>query len=229
MFRRFLRWFKSKFKKPSKPDWGNPPEVVDVIIPVGEKDEIDDGDTRNPDFSYIWSFLELDEDRLDQINDICQVILSYRSKYEKVSSIVGCPWWYIAALHYRESSLDFRGVLHNGQRIIGTGKKTTWVPKGRGPFNSWEESAIDALKIKKYHQKTSWTMEECISRAERFNGLGYRRRGEYSPYILAGTNFHDETGKYVSDGKYKKDAIEKQLGVCSIWLGLQNKGVKLGD
>ena len=62
--------------------------------------------------------------------------------------------------------------------------------------------------------------------SERFNGLGYRSKIgdsgkiELSPYVFAGTNLHDETGKYVADGKYSQTAKEAQLGVASIIIGL---------
>jgi len=187
------------------------------------------GDWKNPDFNYIWDHLKLDIQRLDQVKHYCEIILANRIKYQEIENIIGCPWWFIAGIHYRESCLDFKGCLHNGQRIIGTNKKTTWVPIGRGPFPTWESSAIDVLKMQKLHKVDCWDLHLAIAYAEKFNGLGYRYKGtgEYSPYLFAGTNFHDETGKYVADGKYDDNAIEKQLGVCAIWLGLKSAGINI--
>lgn len=219
LWRKIVQLFKPKREVPRP----TPTPTGPMEIPDFPGDSVNDGDWKTPDFEYLWDNISVDPERVDQVKDVCDEILGNRHVYEKVQEKIGCPWWYVAALHYRESTLDFRGVLHNGQRIIGKGKKTTWVPKGRGPFNSWEEAAIDALKLKRYDKLDSWTIGECIRRAERYNGLGYRRKGwgEYSPYLFAGSNWHDETGKYVSDGKYSDSAVEKQLGVCSIWKGLE--------
>ena len=71
-------------------------------------------------------------------------LLRNKVRYEKVGKPLGIPWWWIAICHHRESSGNFAGVLHNGEHIIGTGRKTRLVPAGRGPFASWEEAAVDA-------------------------------------------------------------------------------------
>lgn len=83
--------------------------------------------------------------RSTRINAEAARIEANRSRYEVVSKATGVPWDVIGVIHYRESSGSFAGVLHNGQKIIGTGKKTTLVPKGRGPFSTWEDAAVDAL------------------------------------------------------------------------------------
>lgn len=180
------------------------------------------------DFSNLWSKTHIDPDRKDAASKWAMTIIRNRSRYEYVSQALGgkIPWFFIGALHYRESGCDFAGVLHNGQRILGTGKKTTWVPKGRGPFNTWEESAIDALKLKNYQNETDWTIGACLYRSERFNGTGYHSRIgdhgkiELTPYVFAGSNLHDKTSKYVEDGKYDPVAREKQLGVATIYKAL---------
>lgn len=205
---RFIRWIKSLFKKPTQQ--------------IG-MDPTPQSTPASPDWSYIWQTVWLDKSAELAAQKVAEQIIANYKRYVEVQRITGVPWWFTAALHYRESSLNFAGCLHNGERILGTGKKTSLVPKGRGPFTNWEEAAVDALKLKNYHQYTDWSVPTAMARAERFNGLGYRKTGEYSPYVLAGTNWHDETGKYVRDGKYDSNAIEKQLGVVAIWLALRVK------
>ena len=80
---------------------------------------------------------------LDMIADR---ILKDEDRYREVEEDTGVPWFWTAAIHSRESSNDFAGCLHNGEEIIGTGETTTLVPAGRGPFETWEESAVDALE-----------------------------------------------------------------------------------
>jgi len=197
-------------------------ETHEDIGETPEKDTVDDGSGGAPDFHYLWDTCTIDSNVMGLAREYADQIKKYKGRYIEVAKIIGCPWWFIGLLHYRESSLSFKGVLHNGEKILGTGKKTRLEPKHRGPFETWEEAAIDVLKIKNYHKETSWTIYECLVRAESFNGLGYRRkvgdtgRVEYSPYIWAGTNQHDETSKYVSDGKYDPRAKEGQLGIACI-------------
>lgn len=164
--------------------------------------------------------ISLDSNRITEIKKVCGSFYKNQERYMVVSSACGVPEKLIFALHYRESSLSFAGVLHNGENILGTGRKTSLVPRGRGPFATWGEAAIDALLLKKSIFPSEWTFETMCEFAERFNGLGYRKRGELSPYVWAGTSKHDETGKYVSDGKYSSTAIEKQLGIAALLLGL---------
>jgi lysozyme family protein len=142
-------------------------------------------------------------------------IIANEARYRKTEAKTGVPWFFIGALHMRESSCNFSGVLHNGENIIGTGKKTKLVPAGRGPFASWEEAAEDALKLKGLHKINGWPIERMGFEAERYNGFGYTSRGINSPYLWAGSN-HQQPGKYVADGKFDPKAVDKQLGVMTV-------------
>jgi lysozyme family protein len=194
-----------------------------------KKKAVNEGDWKKPDFRYLWNESKLDEDRTIEIDDVCRMVIGNKKHYDAVEESTGVPWWFVAGIHYRESTLNFKGCLHNGQRIIGMNQKTTWVPKGRGPFNTWSESAIDAMVMQGYDKIEFWDVCIALENAEKYNGLGYRYKGmnEYSPYLFAGTNHHDETGKYVADGRYNNKAQEKQLGVCAIWLWLEGLGFNI--
>lgn len=156
------------------------------------------------------------------INKQAEKIAANRKRYEAVSKATGVPWDVIGVIHYRESSGDFAGVLHNGQKIIGTGKKTTLVPKGRGPFSSWEEAAYDALMNNAPYagKNTDWSIGPTLDLLERYNGLGYRNKGLPSPYLWAGTDQYVK-GKYVADGKYDPNHVDQQLGVAPILMKLR--------
>lgn len=156
------------------------------------------------------------------INAVAEKISENRSRYEIVAKATGVPWDVIGVIHYREASGSFSGVLHNGQKIIGTGKKTTLVPKGRGPFSTWEDAAIDALVIcPPYAAKNKdWSIAGTLDILERYNGLGYRNKGLPSPYLWAGTDQYVK-GKYVADGKYDPNHVDQQLGVAPILMKLR--------
>lgn len=132
-------------------------------------------------------------------------------RYEAVEALSRVPWTFVAVLHHRESGGNFHGVLHNGERIIGTGRKTRLVPSGRGPFASWEEAAVDALMHKGFDKVTDWSLERMCFCAESFNGWGYRNRGLPSPYLWAGSDIYLR-GKYVTDGKFDASVVDRQLG-----------------
>lgn len=179
---------------------------------------------QRPDFKEVCKNLKIDENR---VIDLQLVKFNYTQnikKYLEIEKLTGVPSELICALHYREMSLSWNGCLHNGEKILGTGKKTSLVPKGRGPFDTFEQAAIDALFLKKNLFPKEWNLATCCEFAERYNGLGYRSKigdkgeVELSPYCFAGTNAHDETGKFVRDGKYDPNAKEAQLGVAAILL-----------
>lgn len=162
--------------------------------------------------------------RSSQINAQADKIIANRSRYELVSKATGVPWDVIGVIHYRESANDFRGVLHNGQKIIGTGKKTTLVPKGRGPFATWEAAAVDALANCHPHlaKNKDWSLGRTLDLLERYNGLGYRNKGLPSPYLWAGTDQYAK-GKYVADGRYDANHVDQQLGVAALLMKLREK------
>lgn len=160
--------------------------------------------------------------RSTPINTWAAKITANRSRYEAVSAKTGVPWDVIGVIHYREATCDFARVLHNGQKIIGTGKKTTIVPKGRGPFKSWEEAAIDALmNCSPFLAKhKDWSLGATLDDLEAYNGLGYRKKGLPSPYLWAGTDQYVK-GKYVSDGKFDPNHVDMQLGVAPLLMKIR--------
>lgn len=156
------------------------------------------------------------------INAQAAKIEAHRDRYEAVSKATGVPWDVIGVIHYREASGSFAGVLHNGQKIIGTNKKTTLVPAGRGPFSTWEQAAIDALVVCPPHAANNkdWSIAGTLDLLERYNGLGYRKKGLPSPYLWAGTDQYVK-GKYVADGKFDPEHVDQQLGVAPILMKLR--------
>jgi lysozyme family protein len=155
-------------------------------------------------------------------------IIANESRYRKIQDATGVPWYFVGLLHMRESSCNFAGVLHNGEHIIGTGKLTRLVPAGRGPFATWEEAAIDALKLKGLHKIKDWPVERVAYEAERYNGLGYTKKGINSPYLWAGSN-HQQPGKYVADHQWSPTAMDTQMGVMTVLKRIQDmQGNKAG-
>lgn len=151
----------------------------------------------------------------DPVDRKARAVLANKDRYVAVSDALGgnIPWYFIGAIHSLESNLTFDTALHNGDKIIGTNKKTYRVPKGRGPFETWESSAIDALTIKKLDEIEEWSAERLCYELERYNGFGYRKYhpSVLSPYLWSGS-LHYTRGKYVEDGKWSASARSAQTG-----------------
>lgn len=140
-------------------------------------------------------------------------------RYRVIQDAIGVPWEVVAILHNREASGSFDGVLHNGEKIIGTGRTTKLVPEGRGPFKTWEGSAIDALKLKGLDRIKDWPIERICYTCEAFNGWGYRNKGVPSAYLWAGSDQY-VSGKYVADHVWDENAVDKQLGAMVVYRAL---------
>ena len=165
-------------------------------------------------YRNVWNRASLQLKDTDKAKKAAEGIIRDKDRYKVVEAATGVPWFWIGPAHNRESNRDFGGVLHNGQRIIGTNKKTTLVPKGRGPFKSWDEAAIDALELKNLHKIDDWTLERCLYEWERYNGFGYFGKIN-SPYVWASTTV-EQTGKYTRDHFFDPNHDDVQLGTASI-------------
>jgi len=159
-----------------------------------------------------WDRMMIKRDRVKEFNKIAEYALAHRGIYTAIEGRTGVPWPMIAILHRRESDADFNTYLGNGQPL---NRKTTIVPKGRGPFSSFEEGAIDALQYDKLTSVKDWRLEKILFYCEAFNGAGYNNRGLPSPYVWGGTNIQ-QPGKYVSDGRWNGKTWDSQPGCAPI-------------
>lgn len=143
-------------------------------------------------------------------------ILSLKSRYQAVEKLTGVPWFFIGVLHMRENSNNFDGCLANGDKCIGNNRKTYNEPRGRGPWPTWEASAVWALQYDGLTKVTDWSDPGvwCFE-AEKFNGEGYHAIRKPSPYVWAGTQWYSR-GKYVRDGVYDPSEIDVQIGCAAV-------------
>lgn len=164
------------------------------------------------EYADLWKRMVIPAAKLATVNGIASRLLVNKKRYQDVTHMTGVPWFVIAALHERESGADFSTYLGNGEPLS---RKTKLVPKGRGPFISWETGAIDALKLDGLDQVTDWTPERACFEVEKFNGFGYRNKGINSPYLWSFTSNYTR-GKYVSDGRYNASAVDGQCGAIPV-------------
>lgn len=157
-------------------------------------------------------------DRQAEAAAVAKQIFANKGVYEAITRKTGVPYWWQGPTHYREASLNFNKHLHEGSPLTD---RTKNIPKGRpatgSPPFTFEESAIDALKMPPHslHQVPRWSPERGCYEWERYNGWGYLRRGGISAYVFSGT-FAYKSGKFVADGKYDPNVVDKQLGTVVI-------------
>lgn len=171
-------------------------------------------------YDPLWQGLEIRPECLHETTKEAQLVLGNKTRYQGIEKSTGVPWFCIGIIHLREAGdrdqHEFRCVLHNGERIVGTGQRTHLVPAGKGPFSTFEEAAEDALRG---YGGLTWSIQRLAYTLEKFNGFGYRSHGIPSPYLWGGTN-HQKRGKYVRDGQYDPNVMDPQNGGMAVLLEL---------
>ena len=173
------------------------------------------------DYLNLWETMVLNKQCTYELDKI----ISDKKIYKAIESATTVPWYVVGIIHGLEGSFNFKKHLHNGDPLTD---RTVNVPKGRpktgNPPFTFEESAIDALNMKKSQFPKNWGyIEDVLYFLERYNGLGYRNKGLNTPYLWSGSN-HYIKGKYVSDGRYDPNAVSKQIGAAVILKNLYNIG-----
>lgn len=163
-----------------------------------------------------WDKCKVSADKASAFKVVADRLMATEAKarYQAVEKRTGVPWWFIAVVHEREASQRWDRSLAQGDPW---NKKSVHVPANRGPFTSWEDAAYDALvNCPPYAARNKdWSIGNALAMLEKYNGLGYYRKGIPSPYIWAGTNQYTK-GKYVADGKYDPNAVDQQLGCAGL-------------
>lgn len=182
-----------------------------------------------PEYREWWDKSVIVRDH-QALHNLQALFTRHRAVYDKVELVTGVPAEMVFCIHIREAGQGdvgkWRGVLHNGEKIVGTGRKTSIVPVGRGPFNTWHDAAVHALKEKGFHQIQEWPPERMLWAMEPYNGYGYRNGPRIrntsarhpsmrSPYIVASTNLQ-QRGKYTRDHYFDPDVWDTQVGVLAI-------------
>ena len=151
-----------------------------------------------------------------------------KTRYETVAARTTVPWFVIAVIHQREASQSWAANLAQGDAWNAV---SIHIPKGQGPFSSWEEAAINALeRCAPYAARwTDWTIGGALTLLEQYNGLGYAQRGVPSPYLWAGSDQY-KSGKFIADGHYDPHVIDHQLGCAGLLarMAFADKSIKFG-
>jgi lysozyme family protein len=161
-----------------------------------------------------WKACIVNSGLLRIIDGVSGRLIAAKERYITVALKTTVPWPVIAVIHERESSQNWLASLAQGDPFD---RVSVHVPKGRGPFLSWEAAAEDALVVCPPHAAkwTDWSIGGALTLLEQYNGLGYANRGMPSPYIWASTNQYSH-GKYVADGHFDPGAVDRQIGCAAL-------------
>ncbi len=163
-----------------------------------------------------WHDMKIDPDAGHILNRVATRLCELEAKahYEAVSAATTVPWFIIAVIHEREASQSWLANLAQGDPWNTVSKH---IPRGQGPFTSWEQAAINALsRTPPFAARwTDWSPGGALTLLEMYNGLGYANRELPSPYVWASTNQYHR-GKYVADGHFDPNAVDHQLGCAAL-------------
>ncbi|NRA62950.1 MAG: peptidoglycan-binding protein [Pseudobacteriovorax sp.] len=180
-------------------------------------------------YSSLWQSVEINPSTASIVKNVANTIYKNKNRYQKIQKHTDIPWFVIGAIHSLESSSSFKKHLHNGDSLS---KRTVRVPRGRpkdppnnGTRYTFEESAIDALNLKRGILRELGgkldSIEKILHYCQAYNGFGYEtgagRRTtppKRSPYLWSMTNQYQK-GKYVSDGRFDENAVSQQVGVAA--------------
>src|SRR5882672_5523791 len=89
-----------------------------------------------PVYARQWDSMIIKPNRMKEFEGYAKRIISHKAEYLDIAKDTPhMVWCHIGLLHLRESSLDFKTYLGNGDPL---NKKTTHVPAGRGPFKTFK-------------------------------------------------------------------------------------------
>jgi lysozyme family protein len=142
---------------------------------------------------------------------VAKRLLLHRDRFLALQARCSVPALWVMPVFERENP-SFDSYLGNGDTLS---HRTTHVPRGRGPFDSWESGAADALALDHITKVSEWTWPMACYEWELWNGFGPRNHGRPSGYVWAGTSIY-QGGKYVADGVWSRGTIDHQLGCVAI-------------
>lgn len=159
-----------------------------------------------------WQACVVNAASITQLDRVAKRLITAKERYQSVEKKTNVPWPVIAVIHEREASQSWMANLAQGDRWD---RVSTHIPRGQGPFKSWEEAAINALTADKLSAWGDWSIGSTLTALEKYNGLGYYNKGRPSPYVWSKTNQY-KSGKYVADGVYSPTAVDVQDGCAAL-------------
>jgi lysozyme family protein len=164
------------------------------------------------EYATLWRSMIVKPDKRPALDRVARRLIAGKPRYQAVAARTGVPWAAIALIHQMECGGDWSLNIAQGDPW---NKRSVHVPKGRGPFSSWEEATVDSLAIDGTDRVTAWGIERLCYELEKYNGFGSRQKGIHSPYLWSTSN-HYTRGKYVADHVWDASAVSAQAGAMPL-------------
>lgn len=127
-------------------------------------------------------------------------LLSHWSIYRETARIGNTHVAFVGLVAHMECGSSLKRILPDGREYSGE-------------ENHWPFDAAIAIEEWLAQERVDWLdIPSVLKQLERFNGLGYARRGVHSPYLWSGSRHGVGTGKFTRDGEYDPEAVSKQIG-----------------
>ena len=184
-------------------------------------------DELSADYRRLFTDCVVAADRIAEIEEIVTGIVGDRARYEAVAQTLEMPWFVVAVFHYLATERSFECHLHNSDPLI---ERTTHLPDGRPPEGappfSWEESAIDALKLQFFDQWRDWSLPGVLFKLEGYDTWAYRlhRPEVNSPYLWCGSN-HYERGRFIAEDTWSDTAVASRCGGAVLLRRMAERGL----
>ena len=182
------------------------------------------------DLQAMWNRMHINPVHVPALDAVASRLYSNKARFLAVTQLTHVPWDVIAVIKEREAGADpdFLKFIGNGQFLNHV---TTIVPKGRGPFATWDEGAYDALvNCAPFASRwRDWSIGGTLCLLEQYNGMGYAMRDVPSPYIWSYSDQYTK-GKYDADWHYDPFLVDQQYGCAPLLsrLFLLDKSIATG-
>lgn len=169
-----------------------------------------------------WANMHVRAARLPEFKATAERLYASKNRFEGVTDMLihngrqPVPWWFTAIISERE----YGGPPH-WDKQLGQGDPldhvSTHDPKGRGPFRTWEDGALDALvNCAPFAARWSdWSIGGTLTLWEEYNGLGYAAHGVPSAYVWSGSDQY-LAGKFVRDHVFDPKKVDVQEGCAPL-------------
>ena len=166
-----------------------------------------------PEYDKLLSTMTLRPETEAAAMAAAKKVIANSARYKEAGRLTGVPWQFIGVLDLRESDC-------NPARALGQGdpwdEVSTNVPRGNGPFESWVDAAVFYIDFDHLADDVDfWDMSLVCWKGEKWNGMGYRNHGVFTPYLWAMSN-HQESGRYAGDGNWQADEWDTQPGIIAV-------------
>ncbi len=151
----------------------------------------------------------VDAGKQQEVDNAIAAMQAHQARYAALADRVGVPWYFVAVVHQREGSGNFSQSVRDGHRL----------PAGL----SWEDDALAVMQEQcgGWH---NWSLPGLLYRLEAYNGFGYRRYQINSPYLWSFATCYTK-GKFVEDGRFDPDQVDKQPGTAVILRRMVERGL----